>query len=104
MGGYEHIKMKQRKEQKLDEEEMSWNLFSDKLKAHKGTSWNLFKHYGSNLIETYRLDKMEESLKKMVKWDPRIRITPERVLQEYFPKNTTHSNDVSYNDLNDDDD
>eukprot|EP01083_Nonionella_stella_P160650 525403_1 len=87
-----------------EEEDEEWDLFSEKLKAHRGTAWNLFKYYGSNLIETCRLDRMEASLKRMVLWDPRLRITPEQVLKEYFPKNTTHSNDTYYNDEIDDED
>merc|ERR1712228_976081 len=55
---------------------MQWNLFSDKLKNHRGNTWNLIKHYGSALIEKYHLHKMEECMRKMVKWDPLLRITP----------------------------
>jgi len=70
---------------------MPWKSFSEQLQGHRGIAWNLFKHYGSNLVETMKLDKMEESLRRMVVWDPRHRIRPEECLQEYFPKCDRHS-------------
>merc|ERR1712060_1048755 len=79
-----------------DEDVMEWNSFSEKLKNHRGIAWNLIKHYGSNLIEKYKLLKMEECLRKMVRWDPRNRITPELVLKEYFPKNKSNENVTKY--------
>merc|ERR1712129_388537 len=91
-------------EEESDDESMSYDLFSDKLKKHKGNAWNLFKHFGSNLAEKYNLDVMEECLTKMVHWDPRCRITPEQVLKEYFPKNTTNENMTKYGHEKDEDD
>jgi len=85
-----------------EEDPMGWGTFSDKLKAHRGTSWNLFKHYGSNLIETMRLRKMEESLRRMVVWDPTRRITPEQCLREYFPKNDHRTDHLLHDDMDDD--
>jgi len=85
-----------------DEDFMPWNSFSEQLKGHRGIAWNLFKHYGSNLIETMKLDKMEESLRRMMVWDPRLRIRPEQCLQDYFPKSERYS-DLYVNDEMDDD-
>ena len=85
-----------------DEDFMPWSSFSEQLKGHRGIAWNLFKHYGSNLIETMKLDKMEESLRRMMVWDPRLRIRPEQCLQDYFPKSDRHS-DLFVNDEMEDD-
>eukprot|EP01084_Bolivina_argentea_P120312 213244_1 len=87
--GYDNdIINKKMEEMKIDSKsdnkmiKLDWNLLSDELKNYKGSVWNLFELYGSNLVNEFKLNVMEESLKKMVIWDPVKRITPEQVLKQ----------------------
>jgi len=85
-----------------EDEFMPWSSFSEQLQGFRGISWNLFKHYGSNLIETMNLGKMEESLRRMVLWDPKKRITPEQCLEVYFPKVDRYADLYDMNEIDDD--
>lgn len=60
--------------------------FSSQSKCVIGQAWALFESFGEECIAKYQLNRMLESLQRMVEWDPTTRITPEDALQEYFNK------------------